>query len=236
MFKVGPMSSNRGPLPADGLERYFISVESPKLTLADVVRGMLRNQTCQTDKTVRRRYSTKVFLVLRAIANSLCILHSQGYVHGNLSLDCCGKFDEWKLAHLMDTKRVGDIMSFSAGMYAVPPEALQSSTNRGFDGELRFKNDVAAKTSIDVWAFGKLAYEALVGKPLFPRNKDTNDEIDSLFGLRQWTVDNLVEVKRGMELVGILEPGVEHLIQCLSPNEGDRPSIEFLLQYAFGQC
>lgn len=230
------MDSNRGPLSADGLDRYFISVENPKLTLADVVRGMLRNQACQTDKTVRRRYSSKVFLVLRAIANSLRILHSQGHVHSNLSLESCGKFDEWKLAHLMDTKRVGDTMSFSAETYAVPPEALQSSTNRGSDGQLRFRNDFAAKTSIDMWAFGKLAYEALVGKPLFPENKDTNDEIDSLIVLRQWTVDNLVEVKRDMECVGIIEPGVEHLIQCLSPNEGARPSIEFLLQYTFGQC
>lgn len=228
------MDADRGPLPIDGLTRYFISIENPKLTLAAVVRGMLSNHGCQTDKTVRQRYSGKVFLVLRSIANALHDLHSQGHVHGTLSLVSCAKFDEkWKLTHLLDAKRVGDIISFSIETHSVPPEALKWTTNQGTEGQVGFKHDLIARTSIDMWAFGQVAYEALVGQPLVPGENDDRDDVDTLRVILRWSDANLLEVKRELERVGIIDPGIELIVQCLSPNEGTRPHIDQLLQHKF---
>ena len=231
------MDSNRGPLPADGLRRYFISVENPKLTLAGVVRGMLSNDGCQTDNSVRQRYCSKVFLVLRSIAKALHDLHSQGYVHGNLSLVSCAKFDDrWKLTHLLDAKRVDEILSFSTDTYCVPPEALEWGANEGTEGQVVFKHDFVARTSIDIWAFGQVAYETLVGKSLLPGINSEKEEMDPLKVILQWSDANVVEVRRRLELVGIVEPGIDLILQCLSPNEGARPQIDILMQHSCWSC
>ena len=232
------MDTNRGPLPIDGLSRYFISVETPQLRLAAVVRGMLSNHGCQTDKSIRQRYSGKVFLVLRSIAYALHNLHSQGHIHGTLSPVSCAKFDErWKLAHVLDTKRIGEIITFSTETYSVPPEALKPTTNQGTKGQIVFKDDLVARTSIDVWAFGQVAYEALVGRPLFPEENDENEEMDPLKVILRWSDANLVEVKQDLVHIGLTEPGIELITKCLSPNECARPQIDYLLQHTFwSQC
>lgn len=235
---MDPTDSNRGPLPLDGLNRYFVSVESPKLTLATVVRGMLSNHGCQTDVAVRRRYSGKVYAVLRSIAKALLNLHSQGHVHGNLSVQSCAKFDDkWKLANLLDTKRVGEILPLSAETHVIPPEALQWTKSRGSKGQIVLKHDFVARPSIDIWAFGKVAYEALVGTPLFPEAKGKSDEIDAFMDILQWSEVNLVELKRELNTIGVIESGIELIVLCLSPNEGARPQIDDLLKHKFWtQC
>jgi serine/threonine protein kinase len=235
---VDPTDSNRGPLPVDGLRRYFVAVESPKLTLATVVRGMLTNHGCQTDTSIRRRYSGKVFTVLQTIAKALLALHSQGYVHGNLTIQSCAKFDDkWKLTKMLDAKRFGEILPPFTETNAIPPEALQWNMPRGSDDQIGLKNDFVARPSIDVWAFGKLAYEALVGKPLFGGANDNNDEIDSLSDILQWNDASLVEMKLELRSIGVAEADIELISQCLSPHEGARPQIDNLLQHTcWSQC
>jgi serine/threonine protein kinase len=132
---------------------------------------------------------------------------------------------------------VGEKISFSTETYSVPPEALKWTTNQGSERRLVFKDDLVVRTSIDVWAFGQVAYEALVGQPLFPGESGENDEMDPLKVILQWSDANLVEVKRELERIGIIEPGIELIRQCLSPNEDTRPQIDSLLQHTFwSQC
>ena len=228
------MDTSRGPLPFDDLQRYFVSIENPKLTLATVVRGMLTNHGCQTDKAVRRRYTEKVFAVLRSIAKALLDLHNQGYIHSNLTIQSCAKFDDkWKLANLMGAKRFGDTLSLSAETDSIPPEALHRRTNRASERQIVLKRDLVARPPIDVWAFGKVAYEALVGKSLFPEH----DEIDSLIDILQWDGANLVDMKRELENIGVIEAGIALIGQCLSPHEEARPRIDDLLKHTFwSQC
>ena len=235
---MGPTDSNRGPLPVDGLRRYFVAIENPKLTLATVVRGMVTNRGCQTDTSVRRRYSGKVFTVLRSIANALLKLHSQRFVHGNLTIQSCAKFDDkWKLANLLDAKYFGEILPLSAETHTIPPEALQLTTHHGSEGHVVLKHDFVAKPSVDIWAFGKVAYEALAGKPLFDVASNKNDDIDSLMDILQWNNANFMELKRELQSIGVTEAGIELIGQCLAQHEGDRPHIEDLLQHTFwSQC
>jgi serine/threonine protein kinase len=229
-FSVGGNDSNRGPLPDDGLQRYFISLESPQLSLTTVVWGMLSNHGCQTDKMVRQRYSGKVFSVLRLIAKALQRLHYQGFVHGNLSLDSCGKFDEkWKLANLLSAKSAGEAIHYNNSTLAAPPEALQYSRNYGSDRQATFRNDFVAQPSADVWAFGKVAYEALVGKPLIMTDRDSNFDSKSLKVLVEWNDANLLDVRLELERVRIKESAIGLIAQCLAHNANTRLTVDDIL-------
>jgi hypothetical protein len=232
-FFVGERDSNRGPLPDDGLRRFVVSIESPSLTLTTVVRGMLRNRGCQTDTMIRQRYSVKVFSVLRLIAQALKRLHCQGFVHGDLCLESCGKFEEkWKLINLLGVQRIGEAIDSSRLSFSAPPEAVQSFTHVGSYQRSAFRDDLVAHPSLDLWAYGKVAFEVLVGQPLI--SSDINDSFDdeSLKLLLQWNNVNVLDVRRQLERVGILEAGIELVLQCLSPIADTRLSIDDVLQHS----
>jgi serine/threonine protein kinase len=199
---------------------------------------MLANRSCQTDTAVRQRYSGKVFTVLRSIAKALFELHSQRYVHGNLTVHSCAKFDDkWKLSNLLDTKRFGEILPLSVDTYAIPPEALQKTTQHGSQGQVFLKHDYVASPSIDIWAFGMVAFEALVGKPLFAGIGDTDNKTDSLIEILQWNDAVFEEAKRELRSIGVFDSGIALIGDCLSPHEAARPQIEDILQHKFwSQC
>jgi serine/threonine protein kinase len=233
-FSVGDIDRNRGPLPDDGLQRYFISLESPRLSLATVVRGMLNNVGCRNDKMVRTRYSGKVFSVLRLIAMALQRLHNQGVVHGHLSLESCAKFDDkWKLANFLGAYCVGEVIHYNEETLAVPPEALQLCRTQGSATHATFRNDFVAQASVDIWAFGKVAYEALVGQPLIPTDQDEKFDSESLTLLLEWNDANLFDVRLELERVGVTKAGIDLIAQCLSHDEDSRLTVDELLQHSF---
>jgi serine/threonine protein kinase len=232
-FVVGEDDRNRGPLPNDGLRRFFVSIQKPSMTLTSIVRGMLRNARCQTDSAVRHRYSMKVFDVLRMIAHSLQWLHRQGFVHGNLSLETCGKFESnWKLVDILGVQKIGDFLDKSRLSISAPPEAVKFSPIGSPAQRYELHDNYVAHPSLDVWAFGKLSFEVLVGKPLILLNKNDNFDRESWMCLRQWSDFNLHDVRRQLEHVGISAAGVGLIVQCLSPTAVTRPGIDEVLQHS----
>jgi hypothetical protein len=235
-FVVGESDVDRGPLPDDGQERYCVVIERPDLTLSGVVRGMLGNHDCQNDRSVRHRYTVKVLSVLRTIAKSLRSLHSEGFIHGGLTLENCGKYnDKWKLSGILGSQRIGEKVDVSRLSSSAPPEAvLPFMSDDEAVHDAVFRTDLVAQPSVDSWAFGKVMYEVLVGDSLIEWNVATSVDEDrnSLARLHQWNEFNLLDCRRQLELVGIIEPGIELVIQCLCPQGANRPSMDQILKHS----
>jgi hypothetical protein len=230
---VGKDDRNRGPLPNDGLRRFFVSIQQPSMTLSTIVRGMLRNTRCQTESAVRQRYSVKVFNVLRMIALSLRWLHHEGFVHGNLTLESGGKFEStWKLVDILRVQKIGELLDMNRLSIAAPPEVIQLSVIGGRAQRYELQDHCVAHPSLDLWAFGKLAFEILVGKPLVQLNQNDDFDQESWMCLGRWNDSNLLDVKLQLEHVGVSAAGIGLIVQCLSPTAAARPSIDAVLQHS----
>lgn len=229
-FSVGGFDANRGPLPEDGLRRYVIAIGRPELTLSGVVRGMLGNQDCQNDVNVRQRYSEKVFSVLRLVAKALQRLHAQGFVHGDVCLENCGKYeDEWKLSNILGAQKVGETFCHARLSSSAPPEAVGTLP----ETQAAFRIDLVVHPSLDSWAFGKLAYEVLVGDALIEFNvtKSVVDDHESLANLFRWSDFNVKDAQEQLNRIGISESGVSMVANCLSPYKESRPSMDEVLKH-----
>jgi serine/threonine protein kinase len=233
---VGESDVDRGPLPDDEQERYCVVIERPDLTLSGVVRGMLGNHDCQNDRSVRHRYTVKVLSVLRTIAKSLQRLHSEGFIHGGLTLENCGKYnDKWKLCEILGSQTIGRKIDASRLSSSAPPEAvLPFMSEDGAVHDAAFRTDLVAQPSVDSWAFGKVMYEVLVGDSLIEWNVATSvdEDRDSLARLHQWNEFNLLDCRRQLELVGVVEPVIELVLQCLCPQVANRLSMDAILKHS----
>jgi len=207
-------------------------MEQPSLTLDRVVAGMLKNDACRENSELRQKYAVKIFSVLRVVAKALRRLHSLGVVHCNLSPEFCGKFgDRWKLLGILRFHRIGDTIDYSSFGQAAPPEALDpqiSTNNHALDRQAAFRTNVKVDPSIDIWCFGKLAYDVLVGEPLVPfdSRKETRQYRKGLNSpriLHLSTLD-LVEARRSLRGVGVPLAGVDLITRCLSQEPDSRPS------------
>jgi len=217
------------PLPQDGQQRFFVAIERPDLTLSGVVRGMLGSTDCQNDMNVRQRYTIKVFSVLRLVAKRLRLLHSQGFVHGDLCLENCGKFDdEWKLSDLLGSQRIGRALDANRLSSSAPPESVK------LQGKVAaFRSDLIAHPSLDSWAFGKVAFEVLVGDTLieFDVSRSIETDHESLAQLLNWEDVNIAGVRQELQRVGVTEAGVSLVVDCLSPIAEGRPTMDEILAH-----
>mmetsp|Transcript_38287 Transcript_38287/g.92623 ORF Transcript_38287/g.92623 Transcript_38287/m.92623 type:complete len:291 (+) Transcript_38287:4934-5806(+) len=229
----------------DGLpEQSWVSIECPEATLKDVAGSMMRKGGYWNQPDLRSKYATKICLVLRLIAKSLRHLHSNGVVHGDLSLQSCGLFEhEWKLLGRMEVQPIGQAFDTSRFQQSFPPESLHSGDldMNVYDTDappVSFKQSVISDPSIDIWAFGKLAYEAILGKPLvaYDANLPANDVV-ALLEVMEWNEDCLKDVFHELlESGGIAESGAELFTSCLFPRPEDRPkSMEEILSHPFWQ-
>ena len=194
---------------------------------------MLANEDCQTNEEVRRRYATKVFSVLRIVGKALWSLHSSGLVHGNISLTHIGKYEtKWKVAEILSIQRAGDVFDPDRFSPSSPPESViprQSNTAH----EVTFRTDLETSPALDIWAYGKLAFEALVGEPLILFNEGTefDDDHRALMDLLHWNEFNLEEVADKLRRAGVSEEGVNLVLSCLAPNPSARPTIDEVLDH-----
>uniref|UniRef100_A0A7R9WVM7 Protein kinase domain-containing protein n=1 Tax=Craspedostauros australis TaxID=1486917 RepID=A0A7R9WVM7_9STRA len=220
--------------------QYCMSLERPTLTLDGVVSGMMTNSAYQQDQSLRNKYSAKVAAVLRLIAKSLRHLHSNGVVHGDLCAEKCGKFDDgWKLMGRLEVQQVGSTFVHMGGT-AIPPEAIgEVDSGVVVDTDsipvaITQQNEVSP--SIDVWGFGKLAYEVFVGKNLvdFDDIRNPSNDVVGLLELMEWNEDNLRMVFEDLLDVGIPESGADLIASCLLPAASSRPgSMDEVLDNPF---
>jgi len=223
-------------------EQSWVSIERPEATLKDVADSMMRKGGYWNQPDLRSKYATKVCLVLRLVAKSLQHLHSSGAVHGDLCLQSCGKFErDWKILGRMELQPLGRAFDTSRFQQSFPPESLHSSELdiNIYDTDappVSFKQSIIAHPSIDIWAFGKLAYEAILGKPIvaYDANLPANDVV-ALLEVMEWNEDCLKDVFHELlEFGGIAESGAELFTSCLFPQPEDRPkSMDEILSHPF---
>jgi serine/threonine protein kinase len=203
-------------------------VERPSLTLDRVVAGMLKNEDCKVNSDLRRRYVAKIFSVLRIVAKTLQRLHSFGVVHGNICPENCGKFDDnWKLLGTLKLQKIGEKFDVARFGVSVPPEAVEpKSSTIALQRQATFCTNVDVDPSLDIWGFGILAYDVLVGEPLFkfdPR-KELCQNHEALLKILHWSTLDLVEVRRCLRQASVPDLGVDLIAKCLSQEAGSRPS------------
>jgi serine/threonine protein kinase len=211
-----------------GCQQYCVAIEKPTLTLDRVVAGMLKNEACRGNSELRKRYIAKIFSVLRSVAKALHRLHSFGIVHGDVSAQRCGKFDDaWKLLGTLKLQKVGAKFDAANFGMTVPPEALEPrSTSVALERQAAFRTNVDVDPSIDIWGFGKLAYDVLVGEPLiqFDARKELHQDHRALLKILNWSTLDLVEVRQKLRQVGVSDSGVVLIAKCLSQDADSRPA------------
>jgi serine/threonine protein kinase len=186
--------------------QFCISIEEPSLSLQGVVDGMLASEDCQTDPTVRQRYAEKVFAVLRLVAKGLRHLHALALVHGSVDAMNCAKYgNRWKLRNVLGIKRIGQSVDFDVGS----------------DGSSSSEMLPAA----DVWAFGKLSFEILVGEPLYSV-VDRQKQLDDWDRAKQTFQEILLQVR-------VIPSGADLILSCLNPVPSLRPTMSDVLRNAF---
>ena len=222
------MVGERDSYGSGGRQQFCIAIEEPSLSLDRVVAGMLKNNACKENSQLRQKYVVKIFSVLRMVAKALHRLHSFGVVHGNVRPEACGKFGEtWKLLGTLKFQRIGEQFDTASFGESVPPEALEpQNTVLALDRQAVLRTNVDVDPSIDIWGFGKLAYDVLVGEPLVPfdQNKGIYNDHNSLLKILHWSTLDLVEARRRLRRVGVPDAGVDFITKCLSQDPGSRPS------------
>jgi hypothetical protein len=211
-------------------QQYCISIEFPQLTLDKVVDGMVKNGGYRHDPDLRIKYAAKVCAVLRLIGKALVDLHASGGVHGDVCMENCGKFDyAWKLLGRMDVQRIGETFNPSRYHQSFPPEALQLDEQEGGicdsdDAPVSFRTTLIVDPSLDIWAFGKLAYESILGKPLveFDKTKVPEDDVVSLLEVMEWDESSMNDVFTDFIDSGIPENGADLIVSFLFPRPEDR--------------
>jgi serine/threonine protein kinase len=225
----------------EGTPQLCIAIECPQISLASVVDAMVKKGGYQHDVGLRKKYAAKICAVLRLIAKAVRYLHRSGVIHGNICMANCGKFEHsWKLLGCMGLQRIGDAIDPKRFHQSFPPEVLQihEDDERVYDSDyssISFRV-VEATPSIDVWAFGKLAFEALVGKPLveFHPSKNTTDDVVSLLEILEWDQDSMKRVFTCLLDAGVTESCAELVTSCLFPSPEDRPAdMDVILEDPF---
>lgn len=222
-------------------QQFCIAIECPQLTLNQVVDAMTKKGGYRSDTELRRKYAAKICAVLRLIAKAIRHLHRTGVIHANICMQNCGKFDHsWKLLDCLDLQHIGEPVDQTRYHHSFPPEVLQLDE----DDRVVYDSDNSAVTfqvvnatpSMDVWAFGKLAYESLVGKPLveFDPTKKLTDDVVSLLELLEWDQSNMKRIFTELLESGVTDSCAELVTSCLFPRPEDRPaSMDVILEDSF---
>lgn len=240
-FVDGNAGSEEQQQRDDIRQQFCISIELPQVTLDRVVQGMVKKGGYQNDKILRKKYAAKMCAVLRLIAKALRHLHKAGVIHGDVCMENCGKFEHaWKLLGRMEVQPIGKSFNLARFHQSFPPEALQLDETEGtvYDSDvaaISFR-PLASNVATDIWAFGKLAYETLVGKALveFDPAKKTFDDTVSLLEIMEWDQSNMETVFKDLLDSGVTESCADLVTSCLFPNPEDRiGSMDEILEHEF---
>jgi serine/threonine protein kinase len=239
--------------------KYFVAIDVPYMTFVDVVHGLLENDLCRSDAQVRIRYTSKVFSVLRLVAKGLRRLHSVGLVHGNVTLKNCAKYGDqkWKVANLLGCYETDEVISIStiplSSIRLMPPEGfIVNKTKTPLNKPLTYKdirmNKIVASTSMDSWAFGRLAYEVLTGQALFRSDSmlfpvgdmDVDVEQSSIDGLisevLDWSVESWASAesyaRKRLESAKVPKSGINLIVQCLTSDPEQRPQMDEIINHS----
>jgi serine/threonine protein kinase len=199
------------------------------------IASSMTKQNYRNDPNRLDAYLGKIQKIFKTIGSSIHYLHRQNVVHGNLNLESCGKFEDgWKLTGLIGAQSIGNPMTTLHMDTAAPPEAITFIGKQQQNAQLFETYPVSP--GIDIWAFGKLMFEVLVGKPLIPRDTEKHIRNDHryLTILGCWNEDDLVQAVSMMEDTGNGTLAADLISHCLCKRPEQRPqSMEEVLSHPF---
>ena len=139
---------------------------------------------------------------LKRIGMVLLHLHENGLVHTDFGPHSVGKFGAlYKLLGVGGCVRIGDETDPKHGIYH-PPEAI-SVESVEVDGKERKTAKVLpveASPAIDLWAFGNMVYESLVGAPLSAySHRGQRVKSSNLAKIAKWDQHQLIRAVRHMD-------------------------------------
>jgi len=139
---------------------------------------------------------------LRRIGVSLLHLHENGLVHTDFGPHSVGKFGPlFKMLGVGGCVRIGDETDPKHGIYH-PPEAISVENVMVDDKERKTAKIVAitASPAVDLWAFGNMVYESVVGGPLSAySHRGQRVKSSNLAKIARWDEDSLKRALRHVE-------------------------------------
>jgi len=172
------------------------------------------------------------------IGESIEFLHDHDVIHGHLMLEFCGKFDDgWKLIDIAGAHNIGESMPLNHTNASAPPESVTfgNGHSRG-RGTPAFRERITASPSLDIWAFGKLMYEVLIGENILPidPNQSVGSDERYLYLLGNWNEESLKNIVADVEASGEGALIADLISHCLCPQPDDRPkSMQDVLSHAY---
>lgn len=208
---------------------HCISADKPTASLADVIYGVSHRRKIKDFR--KSRY------ILRGIAKALDALHGQNVIHGSVHSRNVGKFGKrWKLTGLPGSVVTGEPFDACRLGSHSPPEAFvvaRCKANRERSISVLAPSLVAERT-VDVWAFGKLMYEVLVGELLFGDFTEKDRSMHVPKSILTWNDEGLDKISRRLSSDGIAATGVDLVSSCLSLHRSARPqTMSYILDHPF---
>jgi hypothetical protein len=216
---------------------HCISADKPRTSLANVTDGMPHHRRVKHFRTSRK--------IMRGIAKALSKLHGENIIHGSVHSHNVGKFGQrWKLTDLPGSVVTSELFAACRLGLHSPPEAFvlarcKSNHKRSI---AVLAPSLVAEPTVDVWAFGKLLYEVLVGESLFKDFMENVSNINASKCILTWNDKRLEKVSRKLSSEGIAATGVDLILNCLSPLRSTRfQTMPDILDHPFwrdenGQC
>merc|ERR1712032_1729431 len=133
----------------------------------------------------------------------------------------------------LEVQAVGKTFDPTRFRHAFPPESLELSAehqNIIYDSDnavITFRKEMMSEISIDIWMFGAICYESLVGRPLIDvdtNNESPTDDVVALLQTMEWDESNMEGVFADLLDAGIGEGGADMITSCLFPRPAQRPS------------
>jgi len=223
-FTATEMEAN---IPSGVSLEYCVAVNKSTMSLASVVSGMPSHVRAKAGITVLGRYFGKIRSIMHRIAQALKQMHAKNIIHGHLDSYQIGKFDgRWKVTGLPGSLVTGGhFMSSRLGLHS-PPEAfvIAHSKYSHEQSVVTLAPSLTAEPSADVWAFGKLLYEVLVGESLFMEFSD----------ILLWNDDNLSRALDKLMEERVGATGVDLIARCLCPIKSARAnSMSDIIRHSF---
>jgi ankyrin repeat protein len=210
-------------------DTMYISAKKTSTSLANVIEGMSHERRIKHFRTSRS--------ILRGIAKSLSKLHRQGIIHGSLAIQNVGKFGKcWKLMDIPGSVAVNELFTACRLGLHSPPEAFITARCK-INHERNIASiapNLAAVPTVDVWAFGKLMYEVLVGESLFKIFSVEGSYLKSSMCIHAWNSYHLKKISRKLISEGINSSAVNLISSCLCPLLSERcKSMSDILDHPF---
>jgi serine/threonine protein kinase len=169
--------------------KHFRNTMSQTVTTKFARNGSLANHLSESENAQFSllRGPTRIVKVIAGIALAMRYVHSQDVIHGNLTPDNILLDWDWKVRIANFGRSIvssGQRISSVTDSSGVLPK-LPSGDPRYVAPEC-YENIVGKQN--DIFSFGLILYELIVGKPVFPRSM-TSQEISGALVLREYRPD-----------------------------------------------